>query len=88
MYFVDMEKAFNRVPRKMAEWSIRKKHLLEVMVWAVMSLYDGAKTRVRVGSAYSEGFEVRWCTVRICAVPTIVCNSCGHYYRKCKMGCG
>ena len=29
------------------------------MVRAVMSLYDGAKTRVRVGSAYSEEFEVK-----------------------------
>ena len=31
----------------------------EVIVRAVMSLYDGAKTRVRVGSAYSEEFEVK-----------------------------
>ena len=30
------------------------------MVWAAMSLYDGAKTRVRVGSAYSEEFEVKF----------------------------
>ena len=29
------------------------------MVWAVMSLYDGAKTRVRVGSAYSRKFEAK-----------------------------
>ena len=29
------------------------------MVRAVMSLYDGAKTRVRVGSAYSEEFEIK-----------------------------
>ena len=29
------------------------------MVWAVMSLYDGAKTKVRVGSAYSEELEVK-----------------------------
>ena len=38
---------------------MRKKGLSEVMVRAVMSLYDGAKTRVRVGSAYSEEFEVK-----------------------------
>ena len=29
------------------------------MIWAVMSLYDGAKIRVRVESAYSEEFEVK-----------------------------
>ena len=57
--FVDMEKAFDRVPRKVMEWAMRKKDRPEVMVRAVMSLYDGAKTRVRVGSAYSRKFEVK-----------------------------
>ena len=38
---------------------MRKKGLSEVIVWAVMSLYDGAKTRVKVGSAYSEEFKVK-----------------------------
>ena len=38
---------------------MRKKGLSEVIVRAVMSLYDGAKTRMRVGSAYSEEFEVK-----------------------------
>ena len=32
---------------------MRTKGLSKVMVRAVMSLYDGAKTKVRVGSAYS-----------------------------------
>ena len=36
-----------------------KEGLSEVMVWARMSLYDDAKTRVRVTSAYSEEFEVK-----------------------------
>ena len=48
----DMEKAFNRVLRKVMEWALRKKDLSEIMVRAVMSLCDGAKTRVSVGSAY------------------------------------
>ena len=38
---------------------MREKGLSEVMVRAVMSLHDGAKTRVKVGSAYSEEFEVK-----------------------------
>ena len=37
---------------------MRKKGLSEVVVRAVMSVYDRAKTRVRVRSAYSEEFEV------------------------------
>ena len=57
--FVDMERAFDRVSRKAMEWTMREKGLLEIMVRAVMSLYDNAKTRVRVGSAYSEEFEVK-----------------------------
>ena len=59
MCFVDMEKAFNRVPRKAMEWAMTKKGLSEAIVRTVMSLDDGAKTRVRMGSAYSEEFEVK-----------------------------
>ena len=59
MCFVDMEKAFDRVPRKVMEWATRKKGLSEVMARAVMSLYDGAKTGVRAGFAYPEEFEVK-----------------------------
>ena len=58
MCFVDMKKAFDRVPRKVMEWAITKKSLSKVMVRVVMSLNEGAKTRVRVGSAYSEEFKV------------------------------
>ena len=59
MCFVDMEKAFERVPRKVMEWAMRKKGLSEVIVRAVIGLYGGAKTRVRVAFAYSEEFEVK-----------------------------
>ena len=43
MCFVDMEKGFDRVPRKVMEWAMRTKGLSEVMVRAVLSLYDGSK---------------------------------------------
>ena len=46
MCFVDLEKAFDRVPRKVLEWA--KKFIPEVIVRVVMSLYEGAKTRDRV----------------------------------------
>ena len=57
--FVDLEKAFDRVPRKVVEWAMRKSVVPEVMVRAVMSLYEGVKTRVRVGQELSEEFEVK-----------------------------
>ena len=49
---VDIEKAFDRVPRKMMEWAMRKKCLPRVIVRAVISLYHGAKTKVRVNLSY------------------------------------
>ena len=59
MYFVDIEKAFDRDPRKVMEWAMRKKGLSEVIVRAVMSLYHGAKTKVRVGYELSQEFLVQ-----------------------------
>ena len=59
MCFVDLEKAFDRVPRRVLEWAMRKRGIPEAMVRAVMSLYEGAKTRVRVGLELSEEFEVK-----------------------------
>ena len=59
MCFVDLEKAFDRVPRRVMEWAMRKKGLPEILVKAVMSLYEGAETKVRVGSRLSEEFSVK-----------------------------
>ena len=41
------------------EWAMRKRNVPEVLVKAVMSLYKGAKTQVRVGSELSEQFGVK-----------------------------
>ena len=49
MCFVDLEKAFDRVLRKVMEWAMRKRGISEIVVRAVMSYDEGAKTRVRVG---------------------------------------
>ena len=57
--FCRLGKAFDRVPRKVMEWALRKKSLPEVLVKAVMSLYEGLRTKVRVGSGLSEEFGVR-----------------------------
>ena len=58
MCFVDLEKAFDRVLRKVAKWALRKKGLSEVLVQAVMSLYEGLRTKVRSGSGLLEEFGV------------------------------
>ena len=53
MCFVYLEKAFDRVPRKVLEWALRKKEIPEVLIRSVRSLYEGAKTRDRVNSELS-----------------------------------
>ena len=58
MCFVDPQKALDRIPRKVLEWAMREKRIPEVLVSSVMSLYEGAKTRVRVDSESLEEFEV------------------------------
>ena len=57
MCFVNLEKAFDRVPRKVMEWAMKKKGIPEVWVKSVTSLHEGAKTRVRVDSELSEEIE-------------------------------
>ena len=57
--FVDREKVYDRVPRKVFEWASRKKEIPEVLVRSLMSLYEGAKTTVSVDSELSEEFEVK-----------------------------
>ena len=57
--FVDLENAFNRVPRKVMKWAMRKKGLPEIQVKAVMSLYEGAETKDIVGAGLSEEFSVK-----------------------------
>jgi len=55
--FVDLEKAFDRVPREVIRWAMRKLGVEEWLVSAVMSMYTGAKTVTVYGN--SSGFEVK-----------------------------
>ena len=59
MCFVDLEKAIDRVSRKVLAWAMRKKDIPDVLVRSVMSLYKGAKMRVRVDSELSEEPDVK-----------------------------
>ena len=59
MCFVDLEKAFDRVPRRVMEWATRNKSLPKILAKAVMSLYERAETKVRVESGVSEDISVK-----------------------------
>ena len=58
MAFVDLEKAFNRVPRDVIWWAMRKLGIDEWLVRLVQSMYKDVRSRVRVGDGYSEEFGV------------------------------
>ena len=45
MRFVDIEKALDRVPRKVLEWTMRKKGTPEVLVGSVMSQLSSVSMR-------------------------------------------
>ena len=58
MAFVDLEKAFDRVPRKVIWWALRKLGVEEWIVRLVQGMYANVRSRVHVGEGYSEEFEV------------------------------
>ena len=56
--FVDLEKAFGRVPHSVLWWAMRK---LEIDGWIVRLLkvvYDDANSRIKVNCCFSLRFEV------------------------------
>ena len=56
--FVDLEKSFNRVPRKVLWCAMRSLDIKEWVVRIVQGMYSNARSRVRVGDSYSEEFRV------------------------------
>ena len=59
MAFVDLEKAFDRVPRKVIWWAMRKLGVDEWIVRLVQGMYANSRSRVHIGEGYSEEFEVK-----------------------------
>ena len=57
--FVDLEKAFDRVPREVIRFALRWKGFPEYLVNGAMSLYKGCKTAVSVDGELSSSFSVK-----------------------------
>ena len=70
--FVDIEKTFDRVPRELIYWSLRKKEVPEECISMVKAIYEDATTVVKCKDGISESFEVNvgvhqgWKPVAIC----------------------
>ena len=56
MAFMDLEKAFDRVPRKVIWWAMRKLGVEEWIVKLVQGMYENLRSCVRVGEGLSDEF--------------------------------
>ena len=59
MAFVDLEKAFDRVPREVVWWALRQLGVEEWLVTVVKAMYADATTAARVKGDVSEEFGVK-----------------------------
>ena len=58
MVFVDLEKAYDTVPREVLLRCMRNRNIPEVCISLVHDMYQGATTRVKSKRGISEHFEV------------------------------
>ena len=59
MVFIDLEKAYDRVPREKLWRCLREKMVPEKYVRLIKEMYRDVKTSVRSGVGTTEGFEVK-----------------------------
>ena len=59
MAFVDLEKAFDRVPREVVWWALRKVGVEEWLIKVIQSMYVGVTTAVRMKGEESMEFHVK-----------------------------
>src|SRR5271157_5206058 len=59
MAFIDLEKAFDRVPKEVLWWSLRTLGVEEWIIRVIQSMYDGAMTAVKLKGGESKEFEVK-----------------------------
>ena len=57
--FVDLEKAFDRVPRKVLWWALRKVGVDEWLIRTIQAMYSNAKSSVRINGQFSSWFDVQ-----------------------------
>ncbi len=56
--FLDLEKAFNRVPRKVIEWGLRRQKVPRRLIGTVMSLYVESRSKVNTVAGASDFFII------------------------------
>ena len=56
--FVDLEKAFDRVPREVVRWALRKLGVDEWIIRTIMAMYRDSNSRIRINNTLGEKFGV------------------------------
>ena len=59
MAFIDLEKAFDRVPREVLWWALRRLGVDEWIVSVIKAMYVDAMTAVRISGKVSREFDVK-----------------------------
>ena len=54
MVFVDLEKAYDRVPRELIWWSLRKKRVPEAYNKSIQDIYEDCETQVTTREGNTE----------------------------------
>ena len=67
MAFVDLEKAFDRVPREVVWWALRCLGVEEWLVTVIMAMYENVTTTIKTRDGESDSFEVKVSAHLICA---------------------
>ena len=57
--FVNLEKAFDLVPRKVLWWALRKVGVDEWLIRTIQAMYSNAKSSVQINSQFSSWFSVQ-----------------------------
>ena len=56
--FLDLKKAYDRVPREVVYWCLRKRGVIEGLVKIVEATYNGTKPRIRTQHGNTEAFGI------------------------------
>ena len=57
--FVDLEKVFNHVPRKVLWWALRKVGVDEWLIRPIQAMCTNAKSSVRINGQFSSWFDIQ-----------------------------
>lgn len=59
LYFVDLEKVFDHVPKEVLRWALRMAGIEHWLVQAVIALFAGAKMDIQTACGNRESFDVK-----------------------------